>query len=92
MYYELYIAEREGVCEREYAETFRQLILRVIKHVPAYDDIEKAARYAKYDKKNDESSTISLVVPEAFGESREIKLPIEKYVTYIKDCCDSLKK
>jgi hypothetical protein len=65
--------------------------LRVIKHIPAYDDIEKAARYAKYDKKNDESSTISLVVPKAFGESAEIKLPIEKYVEYIKACRDNLK-
>jgi 3-dehydroquinate synthase len=91
MYYELYIAQKKGVCEKIYADTLRDLIKRVIKNIPAYDDIEEAAAYAKYDKKNDENSTISIVVPKSYGVSEEIKLPIAEYISLIKECRDDLR-
>jgi 3-dehydroquinate synthase len=92
MYYELYIAEKMGVCEKAYADELRSLILSVIKKIPAYDDIEKAAGFAKFDKKNDKASTISMVVAKDKGVSYEIKLPIEQYVAFVSECRNALKK
>jgi 3-dehydroquinate synthase len=91
MYYELYIAEKMGVCDKQYADTFRQLIERVIK-VPAYDDVEKAAQFAKFDKKNTTASQISIVVPESKGVSKEIKLASQDYVQLIKECRESIRR
>lgn len=50
-YYELYIAEKLNVGGGKYYDGLRRLIKRVIK-IPVYTDIEKAAQFAKMDKKN----------------------------------------
>ena len=90
-YYELYIAEKKGVCEREYADNLRALIKKVIKNIPAYDDAEKAALTAAFDKKNDERSTVSVIVPASVGKSAELKLPLDEYVALIGRCAAELR-
>ena len=90
MFYELYIAEKLSLCTQNYADSLRNLITAVIKKVPAYDDIEKAAALARYDKKNNDFN-ISLVVPESEGKCVEIKLNADEYVQMLKDCAAQLK-
>lgn len=91
MYYELYIAEKKGICGREYADSLRSLIKKIIKKIPAYDDAETAAKIAKFDKKNDEQSTVSLIVPKAVGQSFELKLPLDEYASLIGMCAAELR-
>lgn len=91
-YYELYIAKKLGYCGGEYAENFKKLIKKVIRKIPAYADIEQAARFAKFDKKNTTSSQISLVAPYKIGECKEIILPAERYVELIVECRDEIKE
>lgn len=91
MYYETYIAEKKGVCERAYADSIRTLIKKVIKNIPAYVDAEKAALNAKFDKKNDEQSTVSMIVPKSVGESYELKLPLDEYAKLIGECAANLR-
>ncbi|MGN0814533.1 MAG: 3-dehydroquinate synthase family protein [Candidatus Coproplasma sp.] len=91
-YYELYIAQKLGYCAQDYADSLRKLIRKVIGKIPAYDDIEKAARFAKFDKKNSTSSNISLIAPYVEGESKEIILPAEEYVSLIVECRDRIKE
>ncbi len=83
MYYELYIAERLGVGGGKYYDGLRYLIEKVIK-IPEYNDVEKAAFFAKMDKKNTDGK-ISLIVPATAGESREITLGFEEYVSLLKE-------
>lgn len=85
MYFELFIARKLGICTGQYAEELKSLILSVIKKIPYYADLEKAADYAKFDKKNNDEK-ISLIVPKALGESTEIKLGLEEYVKLLKEC------
>lgn len=91
MYYELYIAVRCGICGGQYAESLRSLIKKVIKNIPAYADAERAALGAKYDKKNEEQSTVSVIVPKCEGESFELKLPLGEYANLIADCVKEIK-
>lgn len=91
MYYEAYIAEKKGICERAYADNLRSLIKKVIKNIPAYEDAEKAALMAKFDKKNDEQSTVSMIVPKSVGESYELKLPLDEYTQLIGECAATLR-
>ncbi|MCM1546140.1 MAG: 3-dehydroquinate synthase [Clostridiales bacterium] len=91
MYYELYIAQIKGICNSGYADSLRALIKRVIKNIPAYTDAEQAAKTAKFDKKNDEQSTVSVIVPESEGKSAEIKLPLDEYVRLIGGCAAKLR-
>ncbi|MGN0818058.1 MAG: 3-dehydroquinate synthase family protein [Candidatus Coproplasma sp.] len=91
-YYELYIAQKLGVCDGEYADSLRKLIKKVIGKIPAYEDIEKAARFAKFDKKNTTASNISFVAPAHIGASKEIILPAEKYVELIVECRNKIKE
>lgn len=90
MYYELYIAEKLSLCTKNYADSLRNLITAVIKKVPAYDDIERAAALAKYDKKNSDFN-ISLVVPVSEGKCIEIKLSADEYVQKLKECAAQIK-
>lgn len=85
MYYELYIAEKLGICGGQYAKDLKNLILSVIKKPPVYSDIEKAAELARYDKKNSDEE-ITLVVPECEGQSVEVKLSMPEYVALLKEC------
>lgn len=85
-YYELFIAEKEGVCESGYAQALRKLILKVLGKVPAYADVEKAAELAKHDKKNEKTGEISLIVPKEVGECTEIILPFKEYETLLLEC------
>ncbi|MBD5632026.1 MAG: 3-dehydroquinate synthase [Clostridia bacterium] len=85
MYYELYIAEKSGICGGQYAKDLKNLILSVIKKPPYYEDIEKAAAFAKFDKKNDDDNII-LIVPKSLGQSAELKLSLENYVSLLKEC------
>ena len=82
-YFELYIAEKLKIGGGEYYGNLRKLIKKVIK-IPAYGDIEKAARFAAMDKKN-VGEKISLIVPQSEGESAEIMLDFEKYVQLLKE-------
>ena len=91
-YYELYIAQKLGYCSEDYADSLRKLIKKVIGKIPAYDDIERAAKFAKFDKKNSTSSNISLIAPYKVGESKEIILPAEEYVSLIVECRDRIKE
>ncbi len=91
MYYELYIAKALGIGGGVYYENLVSLIKHVIRNIPAYEDAEKAALMAKFDKKNDAAREISLVVPKSEGESAEIKLNVDDYVNYIAECRDLLK-
>lgn len=91
-YYELYIAQKLGVCGGEYADNLRKLILKVLGGIPAYDDIEEAAKLAKFDKKNSTASQISFIVPSTVGVSEEIVLPAAEYVRLIAECRDKLKE
>lgn len=91
MYYELFIAEKKGVCDKEYADSLRSLIKKVIKKIPAYADAEQAAQMAKFDKKNDEQSVVSMIVPKSVGKSYELRLPLEEYAKLIGQCAKALK-
>ncbi|MDE7379743.1 MAG: 3-dehydroquinate synthase [Clostridia bacterium] len=91
MYYELYIAEKSGICGGQYADNLKKLIKKVIKRVPAYADVQRAALGAKYDKKNIEQSSISIIVPAHEGESKEMVLPIEDYARMIGECAGELE-
>ena len=86
MYYELFIAVNEGVCNKDYADKLRALIKRIVRNIPAYDD----AQAAKYDKKNADRSAISLVVPKKEGEWTEITLGFDKYLKQIRDCAEAI--
>lgn len=90
-FYELYIAQKLNVGGGEYYENLTSLIKKVISKIPAYDDIEKAALMAKFDKKNSEGAKVSLVVPKSKGESTEIILNLDEYVNLITECKDNLK-
>lgn len=90
-YYELFIAERAGVCKKAYADILRSLIKKVIKRVPAYKNAREAAYIAKYDKKNEEQTTVSLIVPATVGKSAELKMPVEEYAGQIAQCAEQLK-
>ena len=83
MFAELYIAEKLAIGGGEYYGNLRKLIKKVIK-IPTYSDIEKAAAFAAMDKKN-EGESISLIVPKTEGESTEIKLDFNNYVSLLKE-------
>lgn len=83
MYCELYIAEKLNLGGGEYYDNLRRLIKRVIK-IPEYSDIERAAQFAKMDKKNSAES-ISLIVPKNEGESAEITLDFNEYLRLLKE-------
>lgn len=90
MYYELYIAARCGIVAAQYKTDLEKYIKRVV-DLPAFDDVEKAALSAAYDKKNGGVEEVTLIVPKAVGEFAEIKLPMDKYVSLISECGETLK-
>ncbi len=85
MFYELYIAQKCGICGGKYAEKLKKLILSVIKKPPVFQDVENAAKYALYDKKNTDDK-VSMIVPGSEGKSAELKLEFSKYVALLKEC------
>ncbi len=91
MYYELFIAVRRQICAEQYADGLRALIKKAIKTVPAYPDAVTAALNAKFDKKNDSISEVSLIVPAEEGRSAEIKLPLEEYAEEIACCAEFIR-
>lgn len=92
MYYELLIAESKGICGGEYAKNLKTLIRKVIKNIPAFSDMRNAALAAKFDKKNDEQSTVSMIVPAVEGKSAELKLPLGEYVQTIGNLAEIIKE
>ncbi|MDE7439532.1 MAG: hypothetical protein K2N23_03395, partial [Clostridia bacterium] len=82
-FYELHIAEKLNIGDKRYYDNLRQLIKAVVK-IPIYDDIEKAAQFAKMDKKNS-AEKISLIVPKCEGESVEITLDFSEYTRFLKE-------
>ncbi len=86
-YYELFIAVNSGVCDKAYADEIKNLIKKVLKSIPAYDD----ASAAKYDKKNAEQSKISLIVPKSKGEWTEVTLGIAEYLRQIFACAEAMR-
>lgn len=91
MYYELYIAEKLGICPSEYANSLRELINKVIT-VPAYENAAEACLGAVHDKKNVKDSEISVVVPATAGMPKELRLSIGEYAEYIAECARGLKE
>ena len=91
MYYELYIAEKAGVCSVAYADGLRRLIKKVIGKVPAYGDAAQASLMAKYDKKNAEQSAVSMIVPKDIGSCTEYVLPLKEYAQQIGECAQLLR-
>lgn len=85
MNFELYIAEREGVTDKAYADELKKLILLVVPQIPRFKGIERAAKLASHDKKNTSADRVSIVAPTGGGAFKEIKLPIEQYIRYIKE-------
>ncbi len=83
MYYELKIALAEGATTAEYAALLEGLILRVLGEVPRYEGVERAAEYARLDKKNAASDEVSMIVPADYGTYAELRLPFEKYRSYL---------
>lgn len=92
MYYELYIAEKKGVCGGEYAQNLKKLVKKVIGSVPAYPDAAQAAVKAKYDKKNERQDVVSVVVPAREGQSAELRLPLEEYAALVGECSDKIRE
>lgn len=90
-YYELYIAKALGIGGGQYYENLISLIKAVIKTIPAYDDVERAALMAKFDKKNSGDGEISIIAPKTEGESTEIILKTQEYVKLITECRNKLK-
>lgn len=90
MFYELYIAEKLNTCAQNYAHSLKNLIISVIKKVPAYEDIASAAKLAKFDKKNNDSN-IALIVPVSEGKCTELKLLADKYAQMLEECALSIK-
>ena len=90
-YYELFIAQKLGLCSDNYASALRSLIKRVINKIPAPADVEKSALLAMHDKKNSVADTISIIVPTAIGKTQEVVMPISDYVAHICECRDTLK-
>lgn len=91
MFYETYIAHAYGVCKGSYYDNLLSLITRVIKKIPAYDDMETALTNAKFDKKNT-CDCISVVVAGVEGKSAEILLKFDEYLALVTECRDKLKE
>ena len=89
-YYEMYIAKSLGLGGGEYYGKIINLIKSVIKKIPSYEDIERAALAAAYDKKNVAGGKISLVVPKCEGESAEISITPDKYAKLLAECSEEL--
>lgn len=89
MYYELYIAEKLNTCPKNYADGLRELILAVIKKIPRFDDITKAAELARHDKKNRDAK-ISLVLPAGRGKWEEVNLDFDAYAELLEECSEAL--
>lgn len=85
MFYELYIAQKMGICPQEYAQRLKVLILSVLGETPVFKDISKAAALAKFDKKNNDAN-ISLIVPKDVGCWQELKLAYGDYVNLLTEC------
>lgn len=92
MYYELYIAEKRGVCDRQYADSLRGLIAKVINKIPAFSDAYEAAKVARFDKKNEEQTSVSIIVPASVGRSAEITLPLKEYADEIAACAKEISQ
>lgn len=84
MYYESKIALAEGVCNEEYCESLQTIIMRILKEIPHFENIEEAAKSALFDKKNDAKNEISLILPKARGEYTEIFLSLSGYTRYLR--------
>ncbi len=91
MYYELYIAMKKGVCDKNYAASLIGLIKKIVNKIPSYPDIAEACKLAAYDKKNSDSR-ISVIVPAQIGRTEEIKLGMDEYVSLVKECSETLRR
>lgn len=89
-YYEMYIARAFGLGGGPYYDDLCALIKSVIKAIPAYEDIERAALNAKYDKKNS-SSRVSVIAPDTEGKSAEILLDMDEYIRLLSECRNKLR-
>lgn len=90
-YYELYIARKKGICTDEgYARVLCGLLGEVITSMPHYKNIEEAARFAAYDKKNSVRNEVTIIAPKSEGEYAEIKLPLDEYVSLVRECRDDI--
>lgn len=86
MFYELYIARKSGICGGQYADELEKLIMAAIKKIPVYEDAAKAADMARYDKKNSERTSITLVLPAKVGECVSYDMPYADYIEAIDEC------
>lgn len=90
-YYELFIAKNFGVCDESYCFELKSLIKKVIKSIPAFENVGIAAQTAKFDKKNAAQTEVSLIVPASVGEYKEIKLSLGDYVKQTEQCAEMIR-
>lgn len=88
-YYELYIAQKLGICGAESAKEYAKLIKRVMPEIPSYSDVSAAARFAVHDKKNVDGK-ISLILLKSIGSWAEVKIPLEKYTALLEECARNM--
>ena len=92
MYYELYLAQKSGCCGEEYADVLRDLIVRVLGRVPAPVDAAEAAARARYDKKNEQNTRVTMIVPVGRGQTQKLTLPVARYCALIGECAAAIKE
>lgn len=85
MYYEIEIALKKGLINENYAEELKNLILKVIKKMPDFENIELAGSKAILDKKNDKINQITMIISCDKGQTIPLKLETEDYINYLKD-------
>lgn len=88
-FYEIYIYEKL-FGESDYLNDLKTLI-RCVTKIPSLENIEKAAYFARFDKKNGEEDFVNLITPATLGKSREIKIEFGEYVKLLKECSEALK-
>lgn len=92
MYYEMYIARKLKMGDKDYYNELRKLIRAVVKRIPSFDEIQTIGDLAKLDKKNDNDEDITLIVPESEGKCTELKIEFFDYKDYLTNCSNSLPK
>jgi len=83
MLFELYIARKKNIVEKEYADKLEFLIKSVEKKPKKYDEINNALKSALVDKKNTLKNMVSIIVPKNYGKVTEINLEYSEYQTLI---------
>lgn len=85
MYIETILAERKGVCKKEYADKLKELIVAALGGAPSLKGVGGAAYLAKMDKKNPDGATIVITAPKDKGEYAFISVPYDEYAAFLNE-------